>query len=82
MKVIATSHDKVLVAHDKLLLAHDKAHGLLVKVAIARAHENWSIPALWFFLGAYVVLAGVTWIFYLRPAPAESRVPSLAGAAI
>lgn len=82
MKVIATSHDKVLVAHDKVLLAHDKAHGLLVKVAIAHAHENWSIPALWFFLGAYVVLAAITWTFYLRRAWAGSRVLSLAGARI
>ena len=26
------------------------------KVAVAQAHADWSIPALWVFLGAYVVL--------------------------
>ena len=82
MKVIATSHDKALVAHDKLLLAHDKAAGLQVKVAIAHANSHWSIGALQVFLAAYVVLAGMTWFFYMRRAPATSRLPSLAEASI
>ncbi len=48
------------------------------KVAIAQAQADWSVPALWAFLGAYAIFAGLTWLFYLRPSPAQSRVPSLA----
>jgi NNP family nitrate/nitrite transporter-like MFS transporter len=36
------------------------------KVAIAAAHADWSVPALWVFLGSYLVLAAVTWAVYLR----------------
>jgi NNP family nitrate/nitrite transporter-like MFS transporter len=36
------------------------------KAAIATAHQDWSISALWIFVGAYVVFAGMTWFFYLR----------------
>lgn len=36
------------------------------KVAVAAAHSDWSVPALWVFLGSYVVLAAVTWLVYLR----------------
>src|SRR3954464_13964625 len=36
------------------------------KVAIAHAHADWSIPALWVFLGSYLVFGGVTWFVYLR----------------
>ena len=36
------------------------------KVAVAQANADWSIPALWVFVGAYVVFAGVTWFVYLR----------------
>jgi NNP family nitrate/nitrite transporter-like MFS transporter len=52
------------------------------KVAIAHAHAGWSIPALWVFLGAYVVLGGVTWFCYMRRSFATRRVPSLASAAV
>jgi NNP family nitrate/nitrite transporter-like MFS transporter len=52
------------------------------KLAIAHAHQDWSIPALWVFLGAYVLFAGMTWFFYLRRSSATSRVDSLATAAI
>ena len=52
------------------------------KVAVAASHADWSVPALWVFLGSYVVFAGVTWFCYLRTAPVESRVPSMAEAAI
>jgi len=52
------------------------------KVAIAQAHADWSIPALWAFLGAYVFFAGVTWFFYLRRRVATRRVPSLAYASV
>src|SRR3954447_14960119 len=40
------------------------------KVAVAAAHANWSVPALWVFLVSYVVFAAVTWFVYLRRSPA------------
>jgi NNP family nitrate/nitrite transporter-like MFS transporter len=49
---------------------------------VAHAHADWSISALWVFLGAYVVFAGMTWFFYLRKRFAVGRIPSLAHAAI
>jgi MFS transporter, NNP family, nitrate/nitrite transporter len=52
------------------------------KLAIAQAQADWSLPALWVFLGVYVVMAGTTWFFYLRRAPATARVPSLAHASV
>jgi NNP family nitrate/nitrite transporter-like MFS transporter len=52
------------------------------KAAIAHAHADWSIPALWAFLGAYVVFAGITWFFYLRKSFATKSVPSLAHASV
>jgi NNP family nitrate/nitrite transporter-like MFS transporter len=52
------------------------------KVAIAHAHADWSIPALWVFLVAYVAFAGITWFFYLRRSVGVQRVPSLAHASI
>ncbi|MEA2974233.1 MAG: transporter, family, nitrate/nitrite transporter [Actinomycetota bacterium] len=36
------------------------------KVAVAAAHADWSVPALWVFLVSYLVFAAVTWAFYLR----------------
>jgi NNP family nitrate/nitrite transporter-like MFS transporter len=52
------------------------------KVAVAAAHADWSVPALWVFLGSYVVFAGVTWFVYLRKSIATDRIPSLAYAAV
>jgi NNP family nitrate/nitrite transporter-like MFS transporter len=52
------------------------------KLAIAEANADWSIPALWVFLGAYAVFAGVTWFFYLRKSVAVEKIPSLAHASI
>jgi NNP family nitrate/nitrite transporter-like MFS transporter len=49
---------------------------------VAHAHADWSISALWLFLGAYILFAGMTWFFYLRKSFAVDRVPSLAHAAI
>jgi NNP family nitrate/nitrite transporter-like MFS transporter len=43
------------------------------KVAIAHAHADWSVPALWVFVGAYVVFAGITWFFYLRRSSARTE---------
>jgi NNP family nitrate/nitrite transporter-like MFS transporter len=48
------------------------------KVAVAAAHADWSVPALWVFLGSYVVFAGVTWFFYLRTSFATDKIPSIA----
>ncbi len=52
------------------------------KVSVAAANADWSVGALWVFLGAYVVFAFVTWFVYLRTSFATERVPSLAHAAI
>ncbi|MHB8669725.1 MAG: MFS transporter [Acidimicrobiales bacterium] len=52
------------------------------KVAIAAAHSDWSVPALWVFLFSYVVLAGVTWAFYLCPTFAGQRVRTMTGAPV
>ena len=52
------------------------------KLAIAQAHADWSVPALWVFLGAYVVFAGMTWFFYLRKSVATGRVPNVAYASV
>jgi NNP family nitrate/nitrite transporter-like MFS transporter len=52
------------------------------KVAVAQSLADWSIPALWVFLFAYVVFAGMTWFFYLRKSFATDRVTSLAHASI
>ncbi|MFA9270251.1 MAG: MFS transporter [Baekduiaceae bacterium] len=44
------------------------------KVAIASANTDWAVPALWVFVGAYVVFALITWAVYLRsPATATAR---------
>ncbi len=36
------------------------------KIAIASAQSDWSVPALYVFLGAYVVFALMTWAVYMR----------------
>ncbi len=36
------------------------------KAQIATAHQDWSTSALWVFVGAYVVFAAMTYVFYLR----------------
>src|SRR3954463_5479213 len=36
------------------------------KVAVAAAHSDWSVPALWVFMVSYVVFGAVTWFVYLR----------------
>jgi MFS transporter, NNP family, nitrate/nitrite transporter len=52
------------------------------KLAIAQAHADWSTSALWVFLAAYAVFAGMTWFFYLRRSVAVRRIPSLAYASV
>lgn len=51
------------------------------KAAVAQANSDWSIPALWIFVGAYVVFGVTTWFFYLRSSVKEG-VGSLANASI
>ena len=52
------------------------------RLAIAQAHADWSVSALWVFLAAYVLFAGMTWFFYLRTSLATKRIPSLAYASV
>jgi len=52
------------------------------KLAVAEAHADWSIPALWVFLGAYVLLGALTWFCYLRRTVLVARLPSLARAGV
>jgi NNP family nitrate/nitrite transporter-like MFS transporter len=52
------------------------------KVAVATAHSDWSVPALWVFLVSYLVFAGVTWFVYLRPSSVGERPRTLAGASV
>ncbi|MDQ4096620.1 MAG: MFS transporter, partial [Actinomycetota bacterium] len=52
------------------------------KVAVAAAHADWSVPALWVFLVSYVVFAGTTWFVYMRRSLATGRIPSLAQASV
>jgi NNP family nitrate/nitrite transporter-like MFS transporter len=52
------------------------------KLSVAQSMADWSIPALYVFLAAYVVFAGMTWFFYLRKSFATDKVPSLAHASI
>ena len=52
------------------------------KLAVAQANADWSIPALWVFLGAYVIFGAMTWFFYMRKSKADSRIPSMANASI
>jgi NNP family nitrate/nitrite transporter-like MFS transporter len=52
------------------------------KVAVAAAHSDWSVPALWVFLGFYVLFAAVTWAVYLRPSNPLAKSRTLAGGSV
>ncbi|MFL6142343.1 MAG: MFS transporter [Labedaea sp.] len=52
------------------------------KTAVAAANADWSVSALYVFLGAYVVFAAMTWFCYLRRSFAVDRLPSLAHARV
>ena len=58
--------------------------GVLIQVVLRQAsltaatNAAWSVPALWVFLGSYIVFAGVTWFVYLRTSFAVKRIPSIA----
>jgi NNP family nitrate/nitrite transporter-like MFS transporter len=72
---LLTEAAKTTPVADKALLAAKKH-------AIALAHSGWSLPALWVFLGAYVVLGAMTWFFYMRKSVVVDKIPSLAYAAV
>jgi NNP family nitrate/nitrite transporter-like MFS transporter len=52
------------------------------KVQVAAANADWSVGALYVFLGAYVVMALMTWAIYMRRSTATGPVPSVADAAV
>ncbi|MGI9080018.1 MAG: MFS transporter [Acidimicrobiales bacterium] len=52
------------------------------KVAVAASHSDWSIPALWVFLGSYLVFAAVTWAVYMRKGSADETGRSLGRASV
>jgi NNP family nitrate/nitrite transporter-like MFS transporter len=61
-----------------------KAPTPAAKAAIAAAHSDWVVPALWIFLASYLVMAGITWTVYQRSRFAREMsgraAPVLAGA--
>jgi NNP family nitrate/nitrite transporter-like MFS transporter len=52
------------------------------KLAVAKAHADWALGALWVFLAAYILLGAITWFFYMRKSIATRRIPSLAHASV
>jgi NNP family nitrate/nitrite transporter-like MFS transporter len=52
------------------------------KIQVAAANADWSVGALYVFLGAYVVMALMTWAIYMRKSSASGPVPSVADAAV
>ncbi|WP_280233595.1 nitrate/nitrite transporter [Nocardia cyriacigeorgica] len=54
--------------------------GYLLQQALRLSNTNFGsmAPAFWGYAAAFVVMAGVTWWFYLRSEFAVARVPSLA----
>jgi NNP family nitrate/nitrite transporter-like MFS transporter len=52
------------------------------KAAVAQAHADWSVSALWVFVGAYAVFAALTWFFYLRRSVGVRKIPSFAYASV
>ena len=52
------------------------------KLAVAQAHADRSVSALYVLLAAYLVFGAMTWFVYLRRSFATDRIPSLAYAAV
>jgi NNP family nitrate/nitrite transporter-like MFS transporter len=52
------------------------------KLAVAQAHADWPVPALWVFTAAYMFLGVLTWAVYLRRTVAVRRLPSFAHEAV
>ncbi len=52
------------------------------KVAVAAAHSDWSVPALWVFLGSYLVFAAVTWAVYMRKSSPDESAKALSDASV
>ncbi|MFT4035284.1 MAG: nitrate/nitrite transporter [Patulibacter sp.] len=48
------------------------------KLAIAAAHTDWSVPALYVFIVAYIVFGAITWACYVR-VPVEAPADAPAG---
>jgi len=51
------------------------------KAAVAAAHADWAVPALWVFLVSYVVFAVMTWSVYLRSDFAREMTATRTGSA-
>ncbi|CAN5257499.1 hypothetical protein BH18ACT4_BH18ACT4_15960 [soil metagenome] len=49
---------------------------------MAAANADWSVLALYVFLGSYIVFAAFTWFVYLRKSFATESIPSLAYASV
>jgi MFS transporter, NNP family, nitrate/nitrite transporter len=79
----ASLHTVVLMAHATKTI-HDKKLLALKKAAIAHSHENWSVPALWAFFAAYLVLGMLTYVCYIRTSMVseEEKVGGLATATV
>ena len=71
LPVVKAMAAAVKTIESKPELAAAKAH-------IAAAHSGWSIPALWVFLAAYVLLGGLTWFCFVRRSVLTARFPSFA----
>ncbi|MCP2289992.1 MFS transporter [Nocardia amikacinitolerans] len=58
--------------------------GYLLQQALRLSNINFGsmAPAFWAYSAAFIVMAGVTWFFYLRSSFAIGRVPSLAYAKV
>ncbi len=60
------------IAHAQKTIA-DKAAFQAAIGKIAATHATWSVPALWTFLGAYLLLGSLTWWCYLRRTVPDKR---------
>ncbi|TQM30952.1 MFS transporter [Nocardia bhagyanarayanae] len=58
--------------------------GYLLQQALRLSNINFGsmAPAFWAYSAAFIVMAGVTWFFYLRSSFAIGRIPSLAYAKV
>jgi NNP family nitrate/nitrite transporter-like MFS transporter len=65
------------IAHAQKTIT-DKAmlHAAIGK--LAAAHATWPIPALWTFVGVYLMLGALTWVCYLRGTVGDRRAYRLA----
>lgn len=45
----------------------------VAKVEVAASHADWAVPALWLFIGCYVVCAAITYVVYVRKGLSVSK---------